>query len=181
MELNTLKNNAGANKKRMRVGRGIGSGKGKTSGRGVKGQKARTGVRVKGFEGGQMPVYRRLPKQGFTNANAKAFRVVSLADLQAAIDAKKIDAKKELNAAALKEAGIITSVKDGIRVLANGEIKAAINIEVAGASKAAVAAIEKAGGKVTFIAAPTSVEEKKAAAKGKPKAEKKAKSTEGDK
>lgn len=153
MKLNEIKDNEGASKNRKRVGRGIGSGTGKTGGRGVKGQKARSGVAINGFEGGQMPIYRRLPKRGFNNIFRGEFVVVSLGRIQAAIDAKKLDGAKTVDAAALKAAGVIRREKDGIRILADGEIKAKIAIEAAGASKAAVEKIEKAGGSVKLLAA----------------------------
>jgi len=153
MRLNQLSDNEGARKARMRVGRGIGSGKGKTSGRGVKGQKARTGVSIKGFEGGQMPLHRRLPKRGFTSINRLDFVELNLGRLQAAIDAGKLDAKATIDAAALQAAGVIRRPRDGVRLLAKGEIKTAVTISVAGASAAAVAAVEKAGGKVVLPAA----------------------------
>ncbi|WP_186396293.1 MULTISPECIES: 50S ribosomal protein L15 [unclassified Stappia] len=153
MKLNELRDNPGATKERMRVGRGIGSGKGKTGGRGVKGQKSRSGVAIKGFEGGQMPLHRRLPKRGFTNIFAKSFNAVSLARVQTAIDAGKLDASQTVTAEALKAAGVIRRVKDGVRLLADGELKAGVTFEVAGASKNALAAVEKAGGKVTIIGA----------------------------
>jgi large subunit ribosomal protein L15 len=133
----------------MSVGRGIGSGKGKTCGRGVKGQKARTGVSIRGFEGGQMPLHRRLPKRGFNNIFAKEYSELNLGRLQEAIEAKRIDASKPINAEVLMKAGIITNARDGLRILGNGEIKSKIELTVAGASKSAIAAIEKAGGKVT--------------------------------
>jgi large subunit ribosomal protein L15 len=152
MKLNELRDNPGATKKRKRVGRGIGSGKGKTAGRGVKGQSSRAGVAIKGFEGGQMPLHRRLPKRGFTNIFAANFKVVNLGSLQGAIDAGRLDAGKPVDAAALKAAGLVKSAPDGIRLLAKGELKAKINITVAGASKAAVEAVEKAGGSVTVLA-----------------------------
>jgi large subunit ribosomal protein L15 len=148
MKLNDIRDNEGASKDRIRVGRGIGSGKGKTGGRGVKGQKARSGVAVNGFEGGQMPIYRRLPKRGFNNIFASEFAVVSLGRIQAAIDAKKLDASATIDAAALKAAGVIRRVKDGVRVLADGELTTKVSIDVAGASKAAVEKIEKAGGSI---------------------------------
>jgi len=154
MKLNDIRDNPGAVKDRMRVGRGIGSGKGKTAGRGVKGQKSRTGVAVKGFEGGQMPLHRRLPKRGFTNIFRKDYNIVSLARVQQAIDAGKLDTAATIDAAALKAAGVIRRARDGVRLLAKGEIKAAVTIDVAGASAAAVAAVEKAGGKVNLPAAP---------------------------
>jgi large subunit ribosomal protein L15 len=153
MKLNEIADRPGARKARMRIGRGIGSGKGKTGGRGVKGQKARTGVAVKGFEGGQMPLHRRLPKRGFTNIFAKDYNEVGLDRVQAAIDAGRLDGAAAVNAASLKAAGVIRREKDGIRLLANGELKAAVTFEVNGASKAAVAAVEKAGGQVTLIGA----------------------------
>jgi len=154
MRLNQISDNAGAHKMRMRVGRGIGSGKGKTSGRGVKGQKARTGVAVKGFEGGQMPLHRRLPKRGFKNILRLRYVAVNLGTLQAAIEAGKLDAKAMIDAAMLQAAGIIRRAHDGVRLLGKGEIKAAITIAVAGASASAVAAVEKAGGKVTLPPPP---------------------------
>ena len=153
MDLNELRDNEGARTSRKRVGRGIGSGKGKTGGRGVKGQKSRSGVAIKGYEGGQMPIYRRLPKRGFNNIFAKDLNIVSVGRIQAAIDAGKLDAKKTVDAAALVEAGVIRRVKDGVRVLADGELKAKVTFEVAGASKSAVEKIEKAGGSVTVLAA----------------------------
>jgi large subunit ribosomal protein L15 len=148
MKLNEIKDNEGAVKDRKRVGRGIGSGKGKTGGRGVKGQKARSGVAINGFEGGQMPIYRRLPKRGFNNIFASDFVTVSVGRIQAAIDAKKLDPKATIDAAALKAAGVIRRPKDGVRVLSDGELKAKVTIEAAGASKAAVEKIEKAGGSI---------------------------------
>jgi large subunit ribosomal protein L15 len=153
MKLNQLSDNPGATKDRIRVGRGIGSGKGKTGGRGHKGQKSRSGVAIKGFEGGQMPIYRRLPKRGFTNLFRKEFEPVNVGGIQKAIDDKKIDAKKPITADVLQAAGLVGRIKDGVRVLAKGTITAKIDIQVNGASKAAVAAIEAAGGKVT-VAAP---------------------------
>lgn len=153
MKLNQLSDNPGARKSRMRVGRGLGSGKGKTAGRGVKGQKSRSGVAIKGFEGGQMPIHRRLPKRGFTNYPfRKHFAVVNLGRLQQAVDAGRIDAGKPVDVEALIAAGLVTRVRDGVRLLAKGELKAKLNITVAGASKAAVAAVEKAGGKITLTA-----------------------------
>ncbi|WP_117193848.1 50S ribosomal protein L15 [Rhizobium terrae] len=151
MKLNEIKDNEGSSKDRIRVGRGIGSGKGKTGGRGVKGQKARSGVAIKGFEGGQMPIYRRLPKRGFNNIFASDYVTVSLGRIQTAIDAKKLDPKATIDAAALKAAGVIRRPKDGVRVLADGELTAKVSIEVAGASKAAVEKIEKAGGSVKLL------------------------------
>ncbi|MGV3553015.1 50S ribosomal protein L15 [Rhizobium sp.] len=153
MKLNEITDNEGALKSRKRVGRGIGSGTGKTGGRGVKGQKARSGVAINGFEGGQMPIYRRLPKRGFNNIFRADYVVVSLGRIQAAVDAKKLDAKNTIDAAALKAAGVIRREKDGVRILADGELKAKLTIEVAGASKPAVEKIEKAGGSVKLLAA----------------------------
>ncbi|MDY8110675.1 50S ribosomal protein L15 [Fulvimarina sp. 2208YS6-2-32] len=148
MKLNELHDNEGATHSRKRVGRGIGSGKGKTGGRGVKGQKSRSGVALNGYEGGQMPLYRRLPKRGFVNIFAKSFNTVSLGRLQQAIDAGRLDASKEIDVAALIAAGIVRRPKDGVRVLGDGEISAALNLNVAGASKSAVEKVEKAGGSV---------------------------------
>jgi large subunit ribosomal protein L15 len=159
MKLNEIKDNEGSSKGRKRLGRGIGSGKGKTGGRGVKGQKARSGVAINGFEGGQMPIYRRLPKRGFTNIFASDFVIVSLGRVQQAIDAGKLDAKAIVDAAALKAAGVIRREKDGVRVLADGELKAKVAFEVAGASKPAIEKIEKAGGSIKLlIAAPEAAE-----------------------
>jgi large subunit ribosomal protein L15 len=146
MKLNDLREHPGATKARKRVGRGIGSGSGGTSGRGHKGQKARSGVAIKGFEGGQMPLHRRLPKRGFKKPNAKHFNVVNLGRVQAAIDAKKLDPKKSIDMDALVAAGLVTARRDGVRLLATGEIKAKASFVVDGVSKAAAAAIEKAGG-----------------------------------
>ena len=148
MKLNDLRDKPGSVKARKRVGRGIGSGTGKTGGRGVKGQKSRSGVAINGFEGGQMPIYRRLPKRGFTNIFAKSFNVVSLGRIQAAIDAGKLDVKAVVNLDSLKAAGVIRRAKDGVRILSDGELKAKVAFEVAGASKAAVEKIEKAGGSI---------------------------------
>src|SRR5690349_20987229 len=134
MKLNELSDKPGATKKRMRIGRGIGSGMGKTGGRGGKGQTARSGVRIKGFEGGQMPLHRRLPKRGFNNIFAREYNEVGLGRIQQAIDAGKLDAKAPVTAAALKAAGVIRRVKDGVRILGNGELTAAVTFEVAGAS-----------------------------------------------
>ena len=153
MKLTDIRDNSGAKKSRIRVGRGIGSGKGKTGGRGVKGQKARSGVAINGFEGGQMPIYRRLPKRGFNNIFASDFVIVSLDRVQKAIDAGKLDAKATVDAAALKAAGVIRREKDGVRILADGELKAKVAFEVAGASKPAIEKIEKAGGSVKLLVA----------------------------
>ncbi|MBO6719906.1 MAG: 50S ribosomal protein L15 [Rhizobiaceae bacterium] len=150
MKLNELRDREGANKSRKRVGRGIGSGKGKTGGRGVKGQSSRSGVALNGFEGGQMPVYRRLPKRGFKNPFSTDFNIVSLGRIQAAIDAKKLDAKKAVTVEALVEAGVLRRAKDGVRVLGDGELQTKVSFEVAGASKSAIEKIEKAGGSIKF-------------------------------
>lgn len=164
MKLNEIADKPGSRKARMRVGRGIGSGKGKTAGRGVKGQKARTGVAVKGFEGGQMPLHRRLPKRGFNNIFAKSFNEIGLDRVQAAIDAGKLDARKTVDGAALKAAGVIRKSKDGVRLLANGELKAAVRFEIEGASKAAQAAVEKAGGSVKIVGAKAAADGEQAQA-----------------
>lgn len=148
MKLNDLRENPGATKARKRVGRGIGSGSGKTGGRGVKGQKSRSGVSINGFEGGQMPIYRRLPKRGFTNIFAKKFNVVSVGRIQQAIDAGKLDAKASVTSEALIAAGVVRRALDGFRVVSDGEISAKLVIEAAGASKVAIEKIEKAGGSV---------------------------------
>jgi large subunit ribosomal protein L15 len=148
MKLSDLRDNEGATHSKKRLGRGIGSGSGKTAGRGVKGQKARSGVAINGFEGGQMPLYRRLPKRGFKNIFAKDFNTVSLARVQAAIDAKKLDAKATVTAEALVKAGVIRRAKDGVRLLGDGELKAKLAFEIAGASKSAIEKVEKAGGSV---------------------------------
>ncbi|MDR7146821.1 50S ribosomal protein L15 [Rhizobium sp. BE258] len=153
MKLNEIKDNEGSTHSRKRLGRGIGSGSGKTGGRGVKGQKSRSGVAINGFEGGQMPIYRRLPKRGFNNIFKADYVVVSLERIQAAVDAGKLDAKQTVDAAALKAAGVIRRAKDGVRVLSGGELKAKVKIEVAGASKSAVEKIEKAGGSITLLSA----------------------------
>jgi large subunit ribosomal protein L15 len=148
MKLNDLRDNDGATHSKKRLGRGIGSGSGKTAGRGVKGQKARSGVAVNGFEGGQMPLYRRLPKRGFKNIFAKDFNIVSLARIQAAVDAKKLDAKATVTTEALVKAGVLRRAKDGVRLLGDGELKAKLAFEIEGASKPAIEKVEKAGGSV---------------------------------
>ena len=150
MQLNQISDNKGSRKAKKRVGRGIGSGTGKTSARGHKGQKSRSGVAIKGFEGGQMPLYRRLPKRGFNNIFAKTYRAINIGQLQAAVDAKRLDAKKPVDEAAIVSAGLVKNPRDGIRLLAKGELKTKLNITVTGASKAAVAAVEKAGGEITL-------------------------------
>ncbi len=152
MKLSEIADNAGSRKKRMRVGRGIGSGKGKTSGRGGKGQTARSGVRIKGFEGGQMPLHRRLPKRGFNNVFRIEYAELNLDRLQQAIDAKQLDTGAVINAEALVKAGVLKRALGGVRLLGRGEIKAMVNLEVHGASKSAVAAVEKAGGSVKLLA-----------------------------
>ena len=153
-KLNELSDNEGATHRKKRVGRGPGSGKGKTGGRGIKGQKSRSGVAIKGYEGGQMPLYQRLPKRGFNNINAKTYAVVNLGLIQKFIDAGKIDASADLTEEALIASGLVRRAKDGIRVLAKGEITSAVNLTVHGASKGAIEAIEKAGGSVTVTARP---------------------------
>jgi large subunit ribosomal protein L15 len=150
MRLNELSDNPGATRTAKRLGRGPGSGKGKTAGRGVKGQKSRSGVAIKGFEGGQMPLHMRLPKRGFNKPNRMRWAEVNIGRLQTAIDDKKIDAKKAIDGKALVEAGVIRRELDGVRLLAKGELKSKIEISVAGATKAAIAAVEKAGGKVVL-------------------------------
>src|SRR5436305_8925860 len=162
MKLNEISDNAGSSKERMRVGRGIGSGKGKTGGRGVKGQKARAGVAVKGFEGGQMPLHRRLPKRGFVNIFRKKLNEINLGRVQAAVDAGKLDANATVDAAALVTAGVLRRAKDGVRLLGEGELKAKLVFEVAGASKSAREAVEKAGGSVKVLTPPKETEEKAA-------------------
>jgi len=152
MRLNELSDNPGATPKRLRVGRGPGSGKGKTAGRGVKGQKSRSGVAIKGFEGGQMPLHMRLPKRGFTPHNQARYAELNIGKLQAAIDAKKIDAKKALDEDALVAAGVVRRKRDGIRLLAKGTLKAKVTLTMTGATKAAIAAVEKAGGSVIIAA-----------------------------
>jgi len=153
-KLNEIRDNAGAHKKRMRVGRGEGSGKGKTGGRGVKGQKSRSGVSLIGFEGGQMPLYMRMPKRGFNNPFAKQFAEVNMWRLEQAIAAGKLDAKKPIDAKVLIAAGVIRRTKDGVRLLGKGELKSKLDITVYSASESAKAAVEKAGGKLTITAKP---------------------------
>lgn len=152
MKLDEIRDNPGARKKRMRVGRGIGSGKGKTAGRGVKGQKARTGVAIKGFEGGQMPLHRRLPKRGFHNIFRPDYNEVTLVRIEAAIQAGKLDASQPVTEAALISAGVLRRAKEGVRVLGSGELTSKVNLDVAYATKSAVAAVEKAGGSVSMTA-----------------------------
>jgi large subunit ribosomal protein L15 len=148
MKLNEIKDNEGSTKNRKRLGRGIGSGSGKTGGRGVKGQKSRSGVAVNGFEGGQMALYRRLPKRGFKNLFGTDFNIVSVARIQAAVDAKKLDPKETVTVESLVKAGVVRRAKDGVRLLGDGELKAKLAFDIAGASKSAIEKIEKAGGSV---------------------------------
>lgn len=153
MKLNQLRDNAGATKSRKRIGRGPGSGTGKMGGRGIKGQSSRSGVALNGYEGGQMPLYMRLPKRGFNNINAKKHAVVNLGLLQKFIDEKKIDAKKPVTEEVLVASGLVRRVRDGVRVLAKGELTAKVDLTVSGASKSAIAAVEKAGGSLTVTSA----------------------------
>ncbi|HLH11128.1 MAG TPA: 50S ribosomal protein L15 [Methylovirgula sp.] len=153
MKLNEIADNPGSSKSRMRIGRGIGSGKGKTGGRGVKGQKARTGVAIKGFEGGQMPLHRRLPKRGFTPPFSKDYNEVNLGRIQAAIEAGKLAADRPVTIEALVAAGVCSKPRDGVKILGMGELSARLTFEVAAASKTAIAAIERAGGSVQVIGA----------------------------
>ncbi|MDT7934594.1 MAG: 50S ribosomal protein L15 [Sphingomonadaceae bacterium] len=149
MELNEIKDNPGARKRRMRVGRGIGSGKGKTCGRGQKGQKSRSGVAINGFEGGQMPLHMRLPKRGFNQPNRREYAEVNLGALQRAVDSGKLEAGGSYDAAALVDAGVLSHARDGVRLLAKGELTVALNLTLAGASAAARRAIEALGGTLT--------------------------------
>ncbi|WP_430911875.1 50S ribosomal protein L15 [Methylobacterium sp. sgz302541] len=151
MKLNDISDNDGATKNRMRVGRGIGSGKGKTAGRGVKGQKARTGVSIKGFEGGQMPLHRRLPKRGFNNIHAADLNEVNLGRIQEAVDAGKLDKAATVTVETLVAAGILARPRDGVKLLGVGDLTAKLSFEVTRASKSAVEAVEKAGGSVTVV------------------------------
>ncbi len=162
MKLNQIAGRPGSRHNSKRVGRGIGSGKGKTGGRGVKGQKSRTGVRIKGFEGGQMPIYRRLPKRGFNNIFALELNEVNLGRVQTAIDKGKLDASKPVTAEALVAAGVISRALDGVRILGGGELKTKVAFEVHGASGSATAAIEKLGGSVKKLAAEKKEPAKKA-------------------
>ena len=146
MELNKLNDNDGAKSSKKRLGRGVGSGLGKTSGKGHKGQKSRSGVSIKGFEGGQMPIHRRLPKRGFNKHNRKVYRILNLGDLQKVIDNGKIDIKKEINNSVILSSGVIKNLKDGIRILARGKITSKVNILVDGASKNAIEQVKKVGG-----------------------------------
>jgi large subunit ribosomal protein L15 len=153
MKLNELHDNPGATKKKKRVGRGPGSGVGKTAGRGIKGQKSRSGVALNGYEGGQMPLYQRLPKRGFNKPNRKEFAIVNLGLIQKFIDEGKLDAKADITEDALVTSGLVRRKLDGIRVLGKGEIKVGVTIVVTGASTGAVEAVTQAGGKLTFLAA----------------------------
>lgn len=153
MKLHELRDNDGATKKRKRVGRGPGSGTGKTAGRGIKGQKSRSGVAINGYEGGQMPLYQRLPKRGFNKPNRKSFAVVNLGLIQKFIDAKKLDAGSAITEDALIASGLVRRKLDGVRVLAKGDITSKVTLEVTGASKSAVEAVEKAGGSLTITKA----------------------------
>lgn len=153
MKLHELRDNDGATKPRKRVGRGPGSGTGKTAGRGIKGQKSRSGVAIKGYEGGQMPLYQRLPKRGFNKPNQKKFAVVNLGLIEKFIEAGKLDASAEINEDALVASGLVRRKLDGVRVLAKGEVTSKLNLNVTGASKSAVAAVEAAGGSLTVVTA----------------------------
>ena len=156
MRLNELRDNDGARKTRIRVGRGKGSGKGKTGGRGLNGQKSRSGVSLVGFEGGQMPLYRRLPKRGFTNISKIEFDIINIGRLQRAIEMNKIDIAKVIDAQAMKDAGLVSGNRNGVRLLGMGKLSTKLSIEVAGASKSAILAVEKVGGKVV-LPKPTKV------------------------
>lgn len=169
MKLNELADRKGARKAPRRVGRGMASGTGKTSGRGHKGQKSRSGVAIKGFEGGQMPIDRRLPKRGFKNIFRKRYTAVNVGRLQVAIDAGRLDPAAPVTISALRAAGIVGQVRDGVRLLANGELKAKLSIEVTGASRAAIAAVEKAGGSVQVAASESAKSAVEKGAKGKTK------------
>ena len=150
MKLNQLSDNVGASRTRKRVGRGPGSGIGKTGGRGMKGQKSRSGVAINGYEGGQMPVYQRLPKRGFNNPNRKSYAIVNLSLIEKFIDAGKLDAKAEITEDTLVASGLVRRKRDGVRILAKGELKSKIKLNVTGASKAAIEAVAKAGGSLTI-------------------------------
>ena len=163
MKLNEIKDNDGAHKRRMRVGRGIGSGKGKTGGRGVKGQTSRTGVSINGFEGGQMPLHRRMPKRGFNQPNRKEYAVINLATLETAMTEGKLPATGLITVTTLVEAGIVRRALDGVRLLGKGTLTKKVQLEIAGASAAAIAAVEKAGGSVKVLVEKPVREEKPAA------------------
>ena len=153
MKLHELRDNPGATKKRMRVGRGPGSGKGKMGGRGIKGQKSRSGVAINGYEGGQMPLYQRLPKRGFNKPNRKKFAVVNLGLIEKFVEAGKLDVKAEITEDVLVDTGVVRRKLDGVRILAKGDVKSKLNLSVTGASKSAIEAVEKAGGKLTVTTA----------------------------
>ena len=153
MKLNQLSDNPGATKRRKRVGRGPGSGTGKMGGRGIKGQKSRSGVAINGYEGGQMPLYMRLPKRGFNNINSKTYAVVNLGLIQKFVDAKKIDAKKPITEQSLVESGLVRRIKDGVRILAKGELTSKLDITVTGASASAIEAVAKSGGSLNVTKA----------------------------
>ena len=153
MKLNQLSDNPGATKRRKRIGRGPGSGTGKMGGRSIKGQKSRSGVAINGYEGGQMPLYMRLPKRGFNNINAKTYAVVNLGLIQKFIDAKKIDIKKPVTEQSLVESGLVRRIKDGVRILAKGELTSKLDITVSGASASAIEAVAKAGGSLNVTKA----------------------------
>ena len=158
MKLHELRDNDGALQKKKRVGRGVGSGKGKTAGRGIKGQKSRSGVAINGYEGGQMPLYQRLPKRGFNKPNRKKFAVVNLGLIQKFVEAGKLDASAEISEDALVASGLVRRKLDGVRILAKGDISAKVKLSVTGASKSAIAAVEKAGGTLTVTATPAAAE-----------------------
>ncbi len=151
MKLHELHDNEGASRKKKRIGRGPGSGKGKTGGRGIKGQKSRSGVAINGYEGGQMPLYQRLPKRGFNNPNRKSYAIVNLNLIEKFIDAGKLDAKAEITEDTLVASGLVRRKRDGVRILAKGELKSKIKLNVTGASKAAIDAVAKAGGSLTIV------------------------------
>jgi len=165
MRLNDIRDNAGASRDRKRIGRGLASGTGKTSGQGQKGQKSRSGVSLLGFEGGQMPLYRRLPKRGFKNPFSKEYAIINIGDLQKAIDDNKIQVTEAVTGKTLVAAGLVGKAKNGVKLLGNGEIKIALEIKVAHATKSAIAAVEKAGGKVILPEAVVKTEGKRAKAK----------------
>lgn len=175
MKLNELQPKEGATKRKVRVGRGIGSGKGKTCGRGVKGQKSRKGVAINGFEGGQMPIYRRLPKRGFTNIFAKDLVELTLVRLQFAIDEKKLDISGVVDEDALVKAGVVRRKKDGIKLIASGELKSKVNLKLTAATKGATEAVEKAGGKIELVVVERKLIGKAAAGQGKKELARKAK------
>ena len=158
MKLHELRDNDGALQKKKRVGRGVGSGKGKTAGRGIKGQKSRSGVAINGFEGGQMPLYQRLPKRGFNKPNRQKYAVVNLGLIQKFVEAGKLDASAEISEDTLVASGLVRRKLDGVRILAKGEISAKVKLSVTGASKSAIAAVEKVGGTLTVTAAPAAAE-----------------------